>query len=372
MSRHSIGNRWQALIAAACALALALGVAACGDSDSSTSGSTDGGEGSADAVEVAMVTSGAHTDSSFVQSWWEGSQQAQSELGDAAKIVWNDGLNSLDALDRAAGAALTNGAEALIFTTSEAPQLVTEYAEKFPDAWVCGLEAPREDYLANVCTMLPQYWEGAFLAGALAGLVTETDRVGVVSAFDIPVQNLQVEGFALGARYTNPDVKIERAITESLIDSGKARAATQAQLAAGADVILSAVDEAAQGMYLAARDAGGYVIPQYTDQYESAPDVVLTSVVYHHDEVGATLAKLAVEGELEAKSYEFDLATYGVGELAPFRGATGEAVSEEARKQVAEIQKEIEDGTIIFPGLEELGERGSGESISVASLKGGT
>lgn len=213
----------------ACAGGLAFGLAACGDDEASSGGAGEAaGEGP---VRLAMISSGSHTDSSFVQSWWEGTEVAAEELGDRAEITWTDGLNSLDALDRAAGATLTEGNEFLILSTSEAPQLVSEYAKKFPNAFVCGIETPRETYPENVCTILPRYWEGSFLAGALAGLATKTDTVGAISAYDIPIQNLQVEAFALGARFVNPGVEVQRGTTESFIDSGKGRAAAQAQYA---------------------------------------------------------------------------------------------------------------------------------------------
>lgn len=368
-------DRWRRLRRAfatlACAGGLAAGLTACGDDADSTATAGGGGD-SGDAVTLAMITSGSHTDSSFVQSWWAGAEQARRALGDKARITWTDGLNSLDALDRGAGAALTEGNRYLIFSTSEAPQLVTEYAEKFPDAFVCGLETPRESYPDNLCTFMPRYWEGAFLAGALAGLTTRTNKIGVVSAFDIPIQNLQVEGFVLGARYVNPDIKIERATTESLIDSGRGRAAAQAQYANGVDIILSAIDDATQGIFLAARRAGGYVIPQYTDQYDAAPDVVLTSVVYHHDSIGAKLIETAVAGELEPRSYEFGLAELGVGELAPFRGKPGEIVTEDVRKRLEELRSQIEDGTIVLPGPEVFARRGAGEEIDLDSLRAGS
>lgn len=363
MRKHRFHRGLRALATLACAGGLAVGAAACGDDGPSSSGG-------AEAVKLAMISSGSHTDSSFVQSWWEGTELARRAIGDQAEITWTDGLNSLDALDRGAGAALTEGNRYLILSTSEAPQLVTEYAEKFDDAFVCGIETPRETYPANVCTILPRYWEGSFLAGALAGLATRTNKVGAISAFDIPIQNLQVEAFALGARFVNPDVKVERATTESFIDSGRGRAAAHAQFSSGVDVIISAIDEATQGIFLAARNDGGFVIPQYTDQFEAAPQVVLSSVLYHQAEIGETMIRTAVEGRLEARSYEFGLAELSVGELAPFRGEPGKRVSAEARRQLAEIQQQIVDGTIVLPDIAELSKRGAGDQIDPASLRG--
>lgn len=361
MNVRSIKSSSRAGALLASVLMLAASTVACGDDDNSAAGGR---------VDVAMITSGSHTDASFVQSWWKGSQGAAERLGERADVKFTDGLNSLDALDRSAAAALSTGSEFLFLSTSEAPQVVTKYAQEFPDAFVCGVEGPRESYPDNLCTMFPRFHEGAFLAGALAGLTTRTDRVGVVAAFDIPIQNLQTEGFALGARYVNPDVRVERSYTESLIDAGSGRAAAEAHYARGVDIILSALDEGSQGIYTAAKASGNYVIPQYADQYEDAPEVVLTSVLYRLDEISERMITTAVEGELAGQSYEFGLRELGVGELAEFRGEPGKRVSAETRKRLEEIQTMIEGGDLVLPGVAELATKDSGDRIDVSSLEG--
>ncbi|MGH8572502.1 MAG: BMP family ABC transporter substrate-binding protein, partial [Gammaproteobacteria bacterium] len=299
--------RKHSLLSLLCVPCVALAFAACGGDDDDGGG----GEGQSDGgAKISMLNSGSKTDSSWTQSWFEGSQQAQRSLGDKAEVRYVDNLNSVDALDRAGGAALIEGANAVIYATGEVPDSVTKHAERFTDAFVCDVEPPRDSYTENICTIYPEFEHGAFLAGALAGLTTETDHVGVVTAIDIPFQNLQTEAFVLGARYVNPDVKVERVFTQSLTDPAKARAAADAQFSAGADIILSAVDDAIRGVYSAAAKHDGLVIAQYTDQYDDAPDVVLTSVLYQLDKIGAQIIELAAAGNLKGKAY-----TYGLDEL---------------------------------------------------------
>lgn len=357
-------RRIHTMIAFACLLGLVMGLAACGGDDG------DEDSGGSDPVRVATITSGSNTDAGFGETWYAGLQAAQRSAGDRADISWTDGLNSLDALDRGAAAALTEGTDYLFISTSEAPQIVTEYAERFPDTFICDIEAPRKSYPDNVCTILPRFQEGAFLAGVAAGLTTKTDRVGAVAAFDIPIQNLQVEAFALGARYANPDVRVSRPLTESFIDAGKGRAAADALYGSGVDVVLSALAEGTKGIFPAARASDGLVIPQYVDQYQDAPQVVLTSVLYRLDRISRTMIETAVNGKLQAKSYDFGLRELGVGDLAPFRGATGERMTQEARDRLAQVKKDLERGDLVLPELEVLSTRNSGDEVDISSLKG--
>jgi basic membrane protein A len=346
-----------------CALCLALAVSGCGG---------DGDEGAAEgneAAKISMLNSGSKTDSSWTQSWFEGSQQAQQELGDKAEVRYVDNLNSVDALDRAGGAALTEGARALIYATGEVPDSVTKYSERFEDAFVCDVEPPRDSYPENLCTIYPEFQHGAFLAGALAGLATKRDHVGVVTAIDIPFQNLQTEAFILGARYVNPDVKVERVFTQSLTDPAKARAAADAQYSAGADIILSAVDDAIRGIYSAGRKHNGLVIAQYTDQYNDAPDVVLTSVLYHLDTIGARIIKLAAEDRLEGKAYNFGLKDLDVGVLTPLRGAPAKAAERADWERVEELEQQIRDGRIVVPDVNVLGKARAADDVDPKSVE---
>jgi basic membrane protein A len=356
-------------LAAMCVACLAVALAACGGDN----GDGDGGAGGqgGDAAKISMLNSGSKTDSSWTQSWFDGSRQAQQALGDKADVTYVDNLNSVDALDRAGGAALTEGADALIYATGEVPDSVTKYAERFPDAYVCDVEPPRDSYSDKLCTIYPEFQHGAFLAGALAGLITEADHVGVVTAIDIPFQNLQTEAFILGARYTNPGVEVERVFTQSLTDPAKARAAADAQLGAGADVILSAVDDAIRGIYAAAAEHDALVIAQYTDQYNDAPNVVLTSVLYHLDEIGAEIIELAAAGKLEGKAYTYGLEDADVGVLAPFRGEPAEAVDDATKQRVEQIEEKIRSGEITVPGVSALGTAGAADKIDPKSVEGG-
>ena len=47
--------------------------------------------------------------------------------------------------------------------------------------------------------------EGSYLAGALAGLITKTNKIGVFIFNDVPIGNDFLTGYIAGVRETNPD-----------------------------------------------------------------------------------------------------------------------------------------------------------------------
>lgn len=346
-----------ALAAAAATIAVMSGCAA------------EGGGGDGEATKIVMLNSGSKTDHSWTESWYRGSVQAQEALGSGFEVSYTDQLNSADALERAGGAALSEGARFVIYGTSEVPQALDRLGKKFPDAFVCGAEGPREKYQKNVCTMYPHWEEGAFLAGVLAGHTTKTGHVGAIGAFDSPTLTSQMEAFALGVRYVDPGIRVDKIYTQDLSDAGLARAAADAQYSGGADIILVALNDAIRGVIASAKQHGGLVIGQYVDWYDEAPDQVLTSVLFHLDEVSKRMIETAAQGKLEARSYEFSLANGPFGELAEFRGAPATRVSADVRAELEKLADAIRDGSLKLPGIHEIGKQGASETLPVPVLR---
>lgn len=62
---------------------------------------------------------------------------------------------------------------------------------------------------SNVASVVFKEEEGSFLVGALAGMVTETNKVAFLGGLDIPLINRFYAGFSHGAQYMNPDVVVD-------------------------------------------------------------------------------------------------------------------------------------------------------------------
>ena len=130
------------------------------------------------------------------------------------------------------------------------------------------------------------YWidvfihEPAYLAGIIAGMTTETNRISGVAAFPFPNVNAPLNAFVDGARSVNPDIEVAGvSYIESWFDPATASAAAAAQIANGSDVIYAE----RFGPFAAAEDAGNVrAVGHFTDQLGLSP-VVLTSAVAQWD-----------------------------------------------------------------------------------------
>ena len=130
------------------------------------------------------------------------------------------------------------------------------------------------------------YWidvfihEPAYLAGIIAGMMTETNKLSAVAAFPFPNVNGPLNAFFDGARSVNPDVEIAGVTyIESWFDPATGANAAAAQIDAGADIIYAE----RFGPFAAAEEAGNVrAIGHFTDQL-GLSDVALTSAVAQWD-----------------------------------------------------------------------------------------
>ncbi|RLG77133.1 MAG: BMP family ABC transporter substrate-binding protein [Thermoprotei archaeon] len=161
-------------------------------------------------------------------------------------------------------------------------EVTRNLAPEFPDVLFCQGSGPVDVQWPNN-VLLYDYWiqDAAFVAGVVAGMMTKTNKIGVVTAFSVPDVNRLVNAFIAGAKYVNPNVTAVVTFTETWFDPEKVSEAARAQIEAGVDVIYAerygvfeAVEEARQ------QGKEVYAFGNIVDQNSLAPDVVLGSVVW--------------------------------------------------------------------------------------------
>jgi basic membrane protein A and related proteins len=203
--------------------------------------------------------------------------------------------------------------------------------------------------LPNVQGLIFREDQAGYLAGALAGMVSQSRVIGVVAGRDVPHTRKYVNGFAQGALAVCQDCRVWIAYLDSADDEAGAAAAVEQRIAAGADVIFGVDGLTAQAALRRAAGLGALVIGAETDAYLTAFDGgpgarVLTSAVVRVDvAVGASI-EARQGGTFAAGTLVFDASNGGVG-LAPFHEADG-LVSEAMRSRLAEIESGLAAGRI--------------------------
>lgn len=161
-------------------------------------------------------------------------------------------------------------------------EVTRKIAQEYPEVFFLQGSGPADVvWPSNVLVYDYYIQDAAFIAGVIAGLLTKTNVIGVVSAYPVEDVNILVNAFIAGARYINPNIKPIVTYIESWFDPVKGREAAAAQIVAGADFIYAerfGVFEACMDALKSGKTV--YAFGNIVNQNNLAPDVVLGSVVW--------------------------------------------------------------------------------------------
>ena len=184
--------------------------------------------------------------------------------------------------------------------------------------------------------------EPAYLAGMIAGGVTESNVVGVVGGYPVPEVNRIVNAFIAGAQETNKEVEVKVAFLNSWFDPAAAKEAALAQVGQGADVLFAerfGVIEAAQENELVA-------IGNMSDQESLAPENVATSVTWNMAPTVEYVIDQVLAGSYTAQDLkDFSMVGKGGAALAPINVDVVGGIPDDLAAEVAEREAQIKAGT---------------------------
>lgn len=387
--RPSIRQRRLLLQLLAVLAAAALVAAACGGGDDETGGSGDEPDGAAAAPEptaapepasepyrVALLIPGTSDDASWSNAWADGAAAADAANDDVVvEIV--EALPEVDDFIQQGGAFAGDGYDLILMADGRMVDAARTVAEQFPDTVVCQIPHQPESTDGNpdnLCYVDVAQHHANFFTGAIAALVSDTGRVASINGFAFPGLTRQPETFHLGARCVNPGIEFSQQYINTWTDTAAAKAAAQAEIAAGADVIMAATDQAVLGVISAAQEAEGtvWVIPSYYDSFEVAPDVVLTSAVHGLQDVAAALIDQGLNGQIPTAAFiDFTAQNTAGISAAPLYDNAG-ALDAEGRAAFDDLEAKVRSGGIMIPdetaGDNPVGVEGAGGEIDLAAI----
>lgn len=190
----------------------------------------------------------------------------------------------------------------------------------------------------NLRTYDSRTYEGAYLAGVVAGSVTKTKVLGVVASIPIPEVIRNIDSFTLGAQSQNPAVTTKVVWINKWFDPPKEGEAAQALLNQGADVLLQNTDSSA--VLQTAEKAGKLAFGWDSDMSKFGPKAHLASAVINW----APYYEKAVGDALDGK-WTTGQTWWGVKEGAIDLLSISDKVPEAAQAKVAEIKAGLKAGT---------------------------
>ncbi|MBC7812033.1 MAG: BMP family ABC transporter substrate-binding protein [Burkholderiales bacterium] len=297
-----------------------------------------------DELTATYVSTGPIGVNPFLQLIADGLTQAGEEFGVTTLVVESADITALEDNIRA---EIDAGTDLIVLNSFDSVDALTRLTAEYPDQkWVlvdAAIDSP------NVRGVLFREHEGMFLIGAIFGSLTESDTVGFVGAFDIPLIRRWFVGYEEGVHYVNPDATVLEAWSNSWNDPGTSAELALAQFEDGADYIAAVAAAGNTGVFEAAQEQGFFTSGVDTDQRVLDPEHILDSMVKRTD-VGVYEAVR----DLAADEFTGGVVTYGLAEngvgpafLVLEDSGVESALPEELQEEIRELAAQIVSGDIV-------------------------
>jgi basic membrane protein A len=232
----------------------------------------------------------------------------------------------------------------IIFATSFGyMDSVIEVAADYPETYFEHCTGYETD--TNVGIYDGRGYQGWYLAGIVAGKMTEKNVLGYIAPHPIPEVVRNMNAFALGARSVNPDAEVHPIWIFDWVNPPKEREAAEALFDLGTDVIARESDSTEADKL--AQEKGIYVIGYNSDvAREQSPDAFLTAPIWHWDVFYKQAVEDVANGTWSNEPVWWGMAD-GIMSLAPI----ADFVPQEVKDLVEQEQARILSGEFdVFEG----------------------
>ena len=191
----------------------------------------------------------------------------------------------------------------------------------------------------NMRTYDSRTYEGAYMAGVIAGKMTKSNTLGVVGSVPIPEVIRNINSFTLGAQSINPKIKTRVVWVNEWFNPGKETEAATALINGGADVLMQNTDSSA--VLQTAEKMGKRAFGWDSDMTAYGPKAHLGSAVINWAPYYIKTTKEALDGSWKGGGASW----WGVKEGAIDMVSVAADVPEDAKKKLDEVKAGLKDGT---------------------------
>jgi basic membrane protein A len=309
--------------------------------------------GEAPRLKVAVVYDvGGRGDKGFNDLAYRGVEEAKKDLGIEYVVAEpTEGSDRETHLRRfAAGDAGLIFGIGMLFTDD-----ITRIARAFPQkkfACVDYIVPEAGELPPNLLALKFREEEGSFLVGAVAGLLTRTNKVGFVGGMETPLIRKFEKGFTAGVKALNPSCEVAATyagVTDrAFADPTKGKELAISLYNGGADIIYQAAGATGLGVFKAAEEMGKRAIGVDSDQADEAkPRVIITSMLKGVDRAVFETIKDTLEGRFHGGVKELGLKEDGVGYV--YDDKNRDIIGEENHQKIEQLKARIIHGEIIVP-----------------------
>jgi len=192
----------------------------------------------------------------------------------------------------------------------------------------------------NMRTYDSRTYEGAYMAGVIAGGMSKSGVIGVVGSIPIPEVIRNINTFTLGAQSVNPKIKTKVVWVNAWFDPPKETEGAQSLINQGADVLFQNTDSPA--VLQTAEKAGKYAFGWDSDMNQFGPKAHLASAIINWAPYYIKATKDALEGTWQTGSV-----WWGVKEGAIDIVSISDKVPADLKEKVEKVKAGLKDGSFV-------------------------
>lgn len=269
-----------------------------------------------------------------------------------AEVKTYESRTAADRLENV-NAAINEGASIIVLLGFEFNDIVAQVAPTAPDIQFLIVDQCIENRPDNVhCAVFREY-EASYLMGVAAGMMTETNKVGVVGALDIPFLHRYTDGYAQGVKSVAPEAEVDIRWVggeNPFSDPVRAKEQAVAMHSAGSDLIFTATSGGDYGVFEAARELGFEVFSVDVNHCPELPEHMVDMTLKRVDTAMVEAIGAILEGEKQL-TVSLGLKEGGMGAMALDEEALADsqclvADYPEVVEKMRSVAESIKDGSL--------------------------
>jgi basic membrane protein A len=291
----------------------------------------------AEPLKIAFAYVGPVGDGGWTFAHDNGRKALEKEFGDKIVTSFVENVPESADAERVIREMASSGNKLIFGTTFGYMEPMLKVAPEFKD--VKFEHATGYKQAENMRTYDSRTYEGAYMAGVIAGKMTKTGTLGVVASIPIPEVIRNINSFTLGAQSSNPKVKTKVVWVNGWFDPPKETEAATSLINGGADVLFQNTDSPA--VLKTAEAKGKRAFGWDSDMTAYGPKAHLASAVINWGPYYISATKAALDGSWKGGTGSW----LGVKDGAIDIVSIAEDVPAETKAKVEEVKKGLTDGS---------------------------
>ncbi|WP_218508316.1 BMP family ABC transporter substrate-binding protein [Variovorax sp. dw_308] len=260
----------------------------------------------------------------------------EKEFGDKIKTTFVESVPESADAERVFRDMASQGNKLIFGTTFGYMEPMLKIAPDFPD--VKFEHATGYKTAPNMRTYDSRTYEGAYMAGVIAGGMTKSNQLGVVGSVPIPEVLRNINSFTMGAQSVNPKITTKVVWVNEWFSPPKETEAATALINGGADVLFQNTDSPA--VLKTAQEKGKRAFGWDSDMTAYGPKAHLASAV-----INWTPYYIKATQDVLDNKWTTGQSWWGVKEGAIDIVSIAEDVPADVKAKVEEVKKGLKDGS---------------------------